>query len=59
MAEQIWIGLTPQTSAISHQTIWLPCHVVPEETTVLEDREKAQPLEVLFRLEMGINGSPM
>lgn len=59
MAEQIWIGLTPHTSAISHQTIWLPCHVVPEETTVLEDREKAQPLEVLFRLEMGINGSPM
>jgi hypothetical protein len=32
---------------------------VPEETTVLEDREKAQPLEVLFRLEMDINGSPL
>lgn len=59
MAEQIWIGLTPQTSAISPQTIWIPCHVVPEETIVLEDREKAQPLEVLFRLEMDINGSPM
>ena len=59
MAEQIWIGLNSHTSAISPQTIWFPCHVVPEETTVLEDREKAQPLEVLFRLEMDINGSPI
>jgi hypothetical protein len=59
MAEQIWIGLNSHTSSLSPQTIWLPCHVVPEETTVLEDREKAQPLEVQFRLEMDINGSPM
>jgi hypothetical protein len=33
--------------------------VVPEDTTVLEDREKTQPLEVQFRLEMDINGSPI
>lgn len=59
MAEQIWIGLNSQLSTLNSQLLWLPCHVVPEETTVLEDREKAQPLEVLFRLEMDINGSPI
>lgn len=50
MSEQIWI---------QSGTLWIPCHVVPEETTVLEDRTKAQPLEVQFRLEMDINGSPL
>lgn len=61
MAEQIWIGLTPAPflGRVGEGLLWLPCHVVPEETTVLEDREKAQPLEVLFRLEMDINGSPL
>jgi hypothetical protein len=50
MSEQLWIKLG---------TLWIPCHVVPEETTVLEDRTKAQPYEVQFKLEMDINGSPM
>ena len=60
MSEQVWIAVANSTlSTLNSQLLWLPCHVVPEETTVLEDREKAQPLEVLFRLEMDINGSPM
>ena len=59
MAEQIWIGLNSSLLTLNSSLLWLPCHVVPEETTVLEDREKAQPLEVLFRLEMDINGSPV
>ena len=50
MSEQLWIQLG---------TLWIPCHVVPEETTVLEDRTKAQPYEVQFKLEMDINGSPI
>jgi hypothetical protein len=50
MSEQVWIQMG---------TLWIPCHVVPEETTVLEDRQKAQPYEVQFRLEMDINGSPL
>ena len=50
MAEQIWLQLG---------TLWIPCHVVPEETTVLEDLTKAQPYEVQFKLEMDINGAPM
>lgn len=59
MAEQIWIGLNSSLLTLNSSLLWLPCHVVPEETTVLEDREKTQPMEVLFRLEMDINGSPM
>ena len=50
MSEQIWLQLG---------TLWIPCHVVPEETTVLEDLTKAQPYEVQFKLEMDINGAPM
>ena len=50
MSEQVWIQMG---------TLWIPCHVVPEETTVLEDRTKAQPYEVQFKLEMDINGSPI
>ena len=50
MAEQAWIQMG---------TLWIPCHVVPEETTVLEDLTKAQPYEVQFKLEIDINGSPI
>lgn len=37
---------------------WIPCHILPEETTVLVSREKAQMLEVQFKLQLDINGSP-
>jgi len=50
MAQQVWIMVIGQ---------WIPCHVIPEETTVLEDLAKTQPYEILFRLEMDINGSPI
>lgn len=50
MSEQVWIQMG---------TLWIPCHVVPEETTLLEDQTKAQPYEVQFKLEMDINGSPI
>ena len=59
MSEQVWIGLNSQFSILNSQLIWIPCHVVPEDTTVLEDRTKAQPYEVQFKLEMDINGSPI
>ena len=59
MSEQVWIGLNSQLSIINSQLIWIPCHVVPEETTLLEDLTKAQPYEVQFKLEMDINGSPL
>ena len=59
MSEQVWIGLNSQSSIPNSQLIWIPCHVVPEETTLLEDLTKAQPYEVQFQLEMDINGSPI
>lgn len=55
MSEQVWISVPTSASGIT----WIPCHVVPEDTTVLEDRTKAQPYEVQFKLEMDINGSPL
>lgn len=59
MSEQVWINLNSQSSIPNSQLIWISCHVVPEETTLLEDQTKAQPYEVQFKLEMDINGSPI
>ena len=59
MSEQVWIGLTSNLSPLTSELLWIPCHVVPEETTVLEDLTKVQPYEVQFKLEMDINGSPI
>lgn len=50
MAQQVWIKV---------DGMFIPCHVLPEETVVFEDPQKSQPYEVQFRLEMGINGSPI
>jgi len=57
MSEQVWIMLNGQSLMVNGQ--WIPCHVVPEDTTVLEDLTKAQPYEVQFKLEMDINGAPL
>lgn len=38
--------------------IWIPCHVLPDETITLVSREKAEIMEVKFKLQMDINGSP-
>jgi hypothetical protein len=50
MASWVWIMVNG---------VWIPCHVLPEETTLLEDRTKAQPYEVQFKLQLDINGSPI
>lgn len=39
--------------------VFIPCHVIPAETIVLEDPKKAQAYEVQFSLKMDINGSPL
>ena len=31
---------------------WIPCHVIPEETETIIDQEKAQMLNVQFRIEL-------
>ena len=38
---------------------WIPCHIVPEETVTGMDRQKASVLEVVFTVELDINGSPL
>lgn len=55
MAEHVWIMVNDELSIVNG--IWVPCHVVPDDTTLLEDRQKAQPFEVQFKLEMDINGN--
>ncbi len=50
MAKLVWIGIND---------MWIPCHVLPEETTQLINRAEAKPIEVQFSLKMDINGSPM
>ena len=55
MVEEAWLKVRGKTGAV----VWLPVHVVPEETVTLEDRTKAQPLEVQFTLQMDIEGSPL
>lgn len=49
MARWVWISIGGT---------WIPCHILPEETTVLVSREKAQMLEVQLKLQLDINGSP-
>lgn len=49
MAEVAWIKI---------DGVWLPCHIVPEETVTGADRTKAGALTVEFVIQFDINGSP-
>lgn len=55
MASHIWIAI-PTAGGTS---LWLPCHVLPEETVSGISRETASMLEVNFSLQLDINGSPL
>lgn len=48
MAQVMWINVN---------NVWLPVHVLPEETTLLRDEEKASMMSVVFRVQLDINGS--
>ena len=54
-AESAWIKVAAPNNAV----VWLPVHVIPEETVTLVDRTKTEPYEVQFTLQMDIEGSPM
>jgi len=56
MARWVWIS-APAGSASG--VAWIPCHILPEETSVLISRAKADMLEVQFKVQLDINGSPM
>lgn len=49
MSEQAWIKI---------DGVWLPVHIVPEETVTGADRTKADALTVEFTIRFDINGSP-
>lgn len=36
---------------------WVPCHVIPDETTTLLDEQNSKIIEVLFKIRLDINGS--
>lgn len=50
MARWVWIDIND---------MWVPCHVLPEETTTLVSYAEAKMIEVQFKLQMDINGSPL
>ena len=54
-AEACWIKAKAPNNAV----VWLPVHVIPEETVTLIDRQKTDAYEVQFTLQMDIEGSPM
>jgi len=51
-AQVMWIAIVRNST-----TTWLPCHVLPEETTMLRDSEKASMMSVRFKVQLDINGS--
>ena len=50
MARWVWLGVGGA---------WIPCHVLPEETTKMINRADGKLLEVQFVLQLDINGSPV
>ena len=49
MAPQAWIRI---------DGMWVPCHIVPEETVSAVNRVDGKPLEVQFTVRLDISGSP-
>lgn len=50
LARWLWIRINDE---------YIPCHVLPEETTLLTDRITPARLEVQFKIQLDINGSPL
>ena len=57
MATQVWIMVNGQSSMVNGQ--WVPCHILPEETTTLVNRAEAKAIEVQFKIQLDTNGSPL
>lgn len=54
MARWTWINIRT-----SENPLWIPCHVIPEETVPAVNRTKGSMLEVQFSLQLDITGSPL
>ena len=50
MAKFVWIKIS---------SIWLPCHIVPDETVKGIDRSNGSICEVVFNVRLDLNGSPL
>ncbi len=57
MASVMWIKLQAATSPFAG--MWVPCHVLPDETTLLVDKSNASMIEVQLKVQLDINGSPV
>lgn len=44
---------------ISIGGMWVPCHVMPDETTELVSRADAKMIELQFKIQLDVNGSPL
>lgn len=38
---------------------YIPCHIIPDEDIILRDGKDSSPMEILFTVELDINGSPL
>lgn len=50
--------LLVQSAWLQIGSSWVPCHIIPEDTQVLADRQKKARYEVQFTLKLDIEGSP-
>jgi hypothetical protein len=50
----VWIGIRANQSEV----MWLPCHIIPEETTEIID-ETGGMFTVNFSVQLDIIGSPL
>jgi hypothetical protein len=49
--------LMSQVMWMRRDQIWLPCHVLPEETTQLRDQSKSEMIEVQLTVQMDVDGA--
>lgn len=48
--------LTRSWMWINIDNTWVPCHLIPEETTSIYGREDTKKMEIHFTLKLGVNG---
>lgn len=58
MARWAWIAM-PNPARTDGLPLYVPCHLLPDDTIPSRDRQKAAPLTVQFTAELDINGSPL
>lgn len=58
MAKWLWVAV-PNPTRTDGKPLWVPCHVIPDETVSGISRANASMLEVNFSLQLDITGSPL